>query len=221
MPRIPGRSMAMIGASPASTPKSPSEPGRSTCSTSPENSSFSGETRSKWKVAMASCARYSLLAIRSLASRRFRRELLALLHRLLDGADHVEGGLRQVIVFSLAQTLEAANGVGELDEHTGRSGEDLGDVEGLREIALDLARACDGELVLFRQLVHAQDRDDVLQRLVALQDLLHLACDGIMLLAHDHGREHARGRVERVDGGIDALLRDRARQHGGGVEVGE
>src|SRR5262245_59216736 len=208
MTRIPGRSVAMIGACPASTPKSPSEPGRSTCSTWPENSSFSGETRSKWKVAMALCARYSLLlfAIRSCSSRRFGREPLALLDRLLDGADHVEGGLRQVVVFSLAQPLEAANGIGELDEHPGRSGEDLGDVEGLREVALDLARARDRKLVLFRQLVHAQDGDDVLQRLVALQDLLDLARDGIVLLAHDHGREHARGRVERVDGGVDAFF---------------
>src|SRR5262245_60131431 len=121
MTRIPGRSVAMIGAWPASTPKSPSEPGRSTCSTSSENSSFSGETRSKWKVAMAPCARCSLLlfAIRSLASCRFSCEPLALLHGLLDGADHVEGGLRQVVVFSLAQPFEAANGVGELDEHPG------------------------------------------------------------------------------------------------------
>ena len=38
---------------------------------------------------------------------------------------------------------------------------------------------------------HAENGDDVLQRLVALQDLLHLARDGIVLLAHDHGREHA------------------------------
>src|SRR5450759_4399029 len=50
--RIPGRSMATNGAWLASTPKSPAAPGTSTCSTSPENSNFSGETRSKWKVAI-------------------------------------------------------------------------------------------------------------------------------------------------------------------------
>ena len=33
------------------------------------------------------------------------------------------------------------------------------------------------DLVLFRQFVHAENGDDVLQRLVALQDLLHLARD--------------------------------------------
>ena len=35
------------------------------------------------------------------------------------------------------------------------------------------------------------------------------------------GREHARGRVERIDRRIDALFGDRARQHGRGVQVGE
>src|SRR5450759_964184 len=44
--------LTVHGAWLASTPKSPSAPGTSTCSTSPENSNFSGETRSKWKVAI-------------------------------------------------------------------------------------------------------------------------------------------------------------------------
>src|SRR5215831_3913099 len=51
---MPGRTVVTKGACPASTPKSPSAPGTSTCSTSPENRSFSGETRSKWKAAILS-----------------------------------------------------------------------------------------------------------------------------------------------------------------------
>ena len=50
-----------------------------------------------------------------------------------------------------------------------RAGEDLSDVEGLRQEALDLARARHGELVLLAQLVHAQNGDDVLQVLVVLR----------------------------------------------------
>src|SRR6478736_8477835 len=49
---MPGRSVVTIGAWSASTPNSPSAPGTSTCSTSPENSSFCGETSSKWKLAI-------------------------------------------------------------------------------------------------------------------------------------------------------------------------
>src|SRR5690242_650607 len=52
--KIPGRRVVTIGACSARTPKSPSTPGTSTCSTSPENKSFSGETSSKWKLAIYS-----------------------------------------------------------------------------------------------------------------------------------------------------------------------
>jgi len=54
------------------------------------------------------------------------------------------------------------------------AGEDLRDVEGLRQEALDLARARDGHLVLLAQLVHAQDGNDILQVLVVLQSTLLL-----------------------------------------------
>ena len=52
----------------------------------------------------------------------------------------------------------------------GEAGEDLGHVEGLGQEALDLPGAGHGQLVLFRELVHAENGDDVLERLVALQD---------------------------------------------------
>jgi len=62
--------------------------------------------------------------------------LLDLLHR----ADHVEGLLGQVVVGAREQPLEAGDGVDERDELARLAGEDLGDVEGLREEALDLGR---------------------------------------------------------------------------------
>ncbi len=76
-------------------------------------------------------------------------------------------------------------------------------------------------LVLFRQFIHAQNGDDVLQRLVALQNLLHLTRDRVMLFADDQRRQHARGRVERVHRRIDALGGDVARQHGGRIQMRE
>ena len=48
---------------------------------------------------------------------RLGSELLALLDRLLDGSDHVERGLRQMVVVAFAQALEALDGVFEFDEH--------------------------------------------------------------------------------------------------------
>ena len=103
----------------------------------------------------------------------------------------------------------------------GGSGEHLGDVEGLGQEALDLARPGHDELVLFRELLHAEDRDDVLQRLVGLQNPLHLAGDSVMLLAHHARLEDARRRIERIDSRVDAELRDLPRQHGGRVEMRE
>src|SRR4029079_15010976 len=141
--------------------KSPSAPGTSTCWTSPENSSFSGETSSKWK-----------LAIVISRSGRFRRELLALLDCLFDRADHVEGGLGQMIVLAVAETLESFDGVLKIDEFSGRAREHFGDVERLRQEALDFACASDSQFVVFGQFIHAQNGDDVLQRLVTLENLL-------------------------------------------------
>ena len=103
----------------------------------------------------------------------------------------------------------------------GAAGERLGDEEGLREEALHLAGALDGELVLVGELVHAEDGDDVLELLVALEDLLDARRGLVVLLADDVGLERARERVERVDGRVDRLLRDRAREHRRRVEVGE
>src|SRR5262249_45966751 len=124
-------------------------------------------------------------------SGRLGRELLRLLDRRLDGADHVEGRLGQVVVLAGAEALEALDGVGKLDEDARRAGEDFGDVEGLRQEALDLAGARNRHLVLFRELVDAEDGDDVLELLVALQDLLHLPGDVVVLLADDPRVEHA------------------------------
>ena len=65
--------------------------------------------------------------------------------------------------------LEAADGVGQLDVLARDAGELLGDVERLRKEPLDLAGARHGQLVFVGQFVHAENGDDVLQILVALQ----------------------------------------------------
>src|SRR5690606_23493978 len=87
--------------------------------------------------------------------RRFRSQTLCLLDRFLDGADHVEGGFRKVVVLAVHQALEALDGVLQVDQLARRTGEDFSDEERLRQEALDLAGAGNGELVLFGQLVHA------------------------------------------------------------------
>ena len=103
----------------------------------------------------------------------------------------------------------------------GVPGELLGDEVRLREEPLDLARPRDDELVLVGELVHPEDRDDVLQVLVALEDLLDARRDAVVVVGDDPGLERAGGRVERVHRRVDALLDDRARERRRRVEVGE
>src|SRR5579875_3269661 len=212
----PGRTKERSGACFGRAPKFPSLPGTTTISTSSDSRSRSGLTSSK-----RSFSAMALLPLSRSGLGRLGRHLLRLLDGFLDGADHVEGRFGHVVVFAFDDALEALDGVLELHEHPWRSGEDLGYVEGLREEALYLARARHRELVLFGKLLHAENRNDVLQRIVGLEHALHLARDAIMIVADNARIEHARSRVERVHRRIDAELGDLAREHRGGVEMGE
>src|SRR5271169_5453474 len=95
------------------------------------------------------------------SSGRLCREPFGFVDRLLDRTDHVEGGLRQVVVLAFDDALEALDRVFDLDLDPGRAGKHGRDVKGLRKKALDLPGARDDQLVLFAEFVHAEDRDDV------------------------------------------------------------
>src|SRR5262249_9136780 len=95
-----------------------------------------------------------------------RATSLALLRRLDDVVDRAleqERRLRQVVVLAGEDLLEGADRVADRHVLAGRAREGLGHVEGLREEALDLARALDEHAVLVGELVDAEDGDDVLQ----------------------------------------------------------
>src|SRR6267142_2687002 len=119
-------------------------------------------TTSSTDSVTASLVGVAISSVRRSATLAARRELLGLLHRLADVADHVEGLLGQLVVLAVDDFTEALHGVRELDVSTGLSGELLGDGERLGEEPLDLARARDDELVVVRELFHSEDRDDVL-----------------------------------------------------------
>src|SRR5882757_363987 len=125
---------------------------------------------------------------------------------VFDSALQVEGLFRNVVVLAFDDLPEAADRVRNLDVGAGDTGEDFGYVEGLREEALDFAGAGYGDLVLFGEFVDAEDGDDVLEVLVALQNLLHALGDVVVLLADDARSENARGGGQRVYGGIDSQL---------------
>src|ERR1019366_615877 len=148
-------------------------------------------------------------------------ELLALLLGLGDVADHVERLLGELVELALDDLFEAVDRLLEWDVLAVGASEPGGHEERLRQEALDLPRAGDHELVLFAQLVHAENGDDVLQVLVLLEDRLDLTGDVVVTLPHDGGVEQGRGRVERIDGRVDADLGQRAAEDRGRVEVGD
>ena len=57
-------------------------------------------------------------------------------------------------------------------------------MHGLREEPGNFAGPVDGQLVFLGQFIHTQNRDDVLQFLIALQDALNLLGHIIMLLTN-------------------------------------
>src|SRR5438876_680638 len=82
-----------------------------------------------------------------------------------------------------------------------------------------LARAHHGALVFVGKFFNAQDRDDVLQIFVALQNRLHRARHGVMLLAHDAWVENAREAGQRIDSGINPALHDLPAEVGRSIQV--
>src|SRR3989344_4406698 len=86
----------------------------------------------------------------------------------------------------------------------GVSGKGFPDEEGLGEEALELPRPVDGLSVLLGELLDAEDGDDVLEVLIALENALHLVRDPVMLFAHDIGRKRSRGGLEGVDGWVNS-----------------
>src|SRR4051794_13883674 len=140
---------------------------------------------------------------------------------VLDAAAHEERLLGIFVELALSEPSERVDGLVERDELARDPRELLGHEERLRQEALDPTGPVDQDAVLLGQLVDAQDGDDVLQVLVALEDLLHAAGDVVVVLAQVARVEDPRGRVERVDSRIDAELGDRPREHRRRVEVGE
>src|SRR5690606_33784666 len=117
----------------------------------------------------------------------------------------------------------AEAGYGVLQGHVlaWRAGEDFGHEERLGQEALNLTSTGYQLLVGFGQLVHPQDRDDVLQFLVTLQHVLN-ATSGLVVLGTDDVRiQLTAGGVQRVNGRVDTQGSDVTAQYDGGVQVGE
>jgi hypothetical protein len=106
---------------------------------------------------------------------------------VVETAAHEERLLGHVVVVAVADLGESVDRLVEWDGGALDAGELLGDVGVLGQEPLDATGSRDDDLVLLGQLVDAEDRDDVLQLLVALQDLLD-ANRGVVVLGADVAR---------------------------------
>src|SRR5215469_13056829 len=168
---LPSYRMPMTGAWLVSRPISPSRVLAMTISALPDQISPSGSTSS------------TLMVTGLPPSRPFH--FLGLALDILDAAAHEEGLLRVAVVLALGDRLEGPDGLLQRYEDTGLAGELLGHEHRVGQEPLDPAGPLHRHPVLLGQLVDAQDRDDVLQLGVALQDPLHLAGDSVVLLPHE------------------------------------
>src|SRR5690242_13251024 len=140
---------------------------------------------------------------------------------VVEATAHEERLLGDVVVLAVRDLGERLDRVGQRHGRALDAGELLGDVGVLRQEPLDATGPVDEDLVLLGELVDAEDRDDVLQLLVALEDLLD-PDRGVVVLGRDVAAvEDSRRRGQRVHGRVDAERGDLTRELGGRVEVRE
>ncbi len=127
------------------------------------------------------------MRLHSRVGSHLRGDAVGLFARVVEGADVHERGFRQVVAFTFTELIEGFDRLGQRGGDADVSGEDLRDVKRLAEEALDLAGPGHGQLVVFGELVHAEDGDDVLQIAVALKDHLHPAGHAVVVFTGFQG----------------------------------
>merc|ERR1719223_1009116 len=95
----------------------------------------------------------------------------------------------------------------------------LSDVERLGHELLDLTGTGDYKLIVFAQLVHTKNGNNVLKTLVILKELLGCTSDFVVLITNHTGVKHSGGGVKRIHSGVDTKLGNSTTQHSGGIQV--
>ena len=118
-------------------------------------------------------------------------ELTALLEGLVEVTSHVEGLFGVLVTSTGEERAEAIDGVLEGNELSWVTGEDLRHMEWLGEETFNLTGAGDGKLVLFGEIVHTENSDDILEGSVVLNELLDTTSAIVMDLSDDGRIEHS------------------------------
>src|SRR5699024_1645090 len=152
---------------------------------------------------------------------QFGLDAVPVAFEILEATDVEEGLLRDVVVLTGSDLVERFDGLIQRNGGAHHAGELLSHVGVLGEELLDPAGPVDGDLVFFRQFVDTEDRDDVLQFLVLLQDRLHRVRHPVVILTDVLRVEDPGGRGERVHRGVQTPGGDVTREFGRRIQVGE
>jgi len=94
-------------------------------------------------------------------------------------------------------------------------------MERLGEETLNLSGTSDGHLILFGEIIHTQNGNNILQRSVVLEELLDATSGVVVNLTDDGGVQHTGGGIEGIHSGVDTELSEGTRQHSGGIKMSE
>src|SRR5688572_230763 len=120
-----------------------------------------------------------------------RLHLLGLLASFFDRAYHVKRLLGEIIMLSVDNFPKPLDGVLHLHVSPCFTGKLLGNEEGLRQEPLNLPRPSNDQFVFFRQLINTENRNDVLQILVLLQNSLDRARTVVVVCADYAGVQNS------------------------------
>jgi hypothetical protein len=139
----------------------------------------------------------------------------------LEVTHHVERGFGIVITSSLKELAESFDGLVKFTELSGVGGEDLRHEERLGEELLHLTCSSDSQLIFFGKIVHTENGDNILERLVVLEEFLDSTGGLVMNVSEDEGIEHSGGRIEGIDSGVDTEFGKGSGEHSLGIQMGE
>src|SRR5699024_6648453 len=129
--------------------------------------------------------------------------LLVRFFDVVQATQAVEGLLWGVVEFAIADALKSVDGIGQRDVRAWQAGELLCDEEVLAQETLEATRALNGDLVLFRQLVHPQPRSTIPRFHLRVQHVDHALCNSIGSLTNDAWLENTRRRGQWVHRWVD------------------
>ncbi len=89
-------------------------------------------------------------------------------------------------MLAVKDLFKAANSFFNLAVLTIHTGKNLGNKEGLGEETLNPTCTTNRDLILFRELVHTENGDNILQLFILLQGNLYATCCLVMFFADNH-----------------------------------